>query len=309
MLTQPTLFLITNCSATKRLAAGEALMLRKLTGSVRQKFHYWSQAITKKKDLVPARNCYAGDSWKHAIESESAEKEKSRLWVVSAGMGLISADLPIPNYSATFVSNDLDSVACNHSEKVEWWNLLAEWRRRLTGIGCIADLAESNPKAVFIVAVSSNYLTVIQDDLLQTRKALVSPNNLLVISSGTRQMKALGESLLPVDARFEHFLGGPRASLNARMLCHIVKKYKESVISAPMVSKYLCEIASKLAQPRTFARKQLSDEQIAEFIRQRAKLLPRPSASAVLRILRDEGSACEQKRFSRIYKTIYQAKE
>ncbi|MBN8460106.1 MAG: hypothetical protein J0M04_19940 [Verrucomicrobia bacterium] len=300
----PPLILITNCSATKQVAAGEPLMLRKWTGTIRQRFRWWTQAVERKVDLTPARHCYGGDAWTQVLAGERAAPDNRRLWIVSAGMGLISADVPIPNYSATFVSADPDSVGSENHSKVEWWNLLVKWRRKLTGIGCVTDLAIRNPESVFIVAVGSTYLSVIKNDLVSAREALTSPDNLLLISSGTRQMPALGSSLLPIDARFENLVGGARATLNARMLRHIVEKYKSQRISAPQVSKYLSNLTLSLAQPRSFKRQPLTDEQIITFIRNQSVLLQRSSASGLLRVLRDGGSACEQKRFHRIYKTL-----
>ena len=281
------------------------MLLRNWKGSVCQRFYWWKKAIEKQTPATTVRDCYAGDAWSQAIAAEKVSPTKNQLWVLSAGLGLLSANQTIPNYSATFVNNDLDSVASDHLGKIDWWNMLVGWRRELTGIGCIADLAAANSQSVFIIAVSSTYLAVIKNDLVSARGELSSPDNLLVISAGTRRLPALGASLLPIDAKFENFVGGARATLNARMLRHIVEKYKSRRISATQVSEYLSIVATNLLKPRSFERLPLNDKQIATFIRKQSELIPRSSASALLRILRDGGSACEQKRFHRIYKSIH----
>jgi hypothetical protein len=305
MSTDSTLILITNCAATKRITAGEPVLLRKWSGSVRQRFHWWRNAIEKQVPTTTARQCYGGDAWSQAIATEKISPSRSKLWVISAGLGLLSADEEISNYSATFVNNEPDSVASDLSGKADWWNLLVEWRRGLTGIGCITDLAVANPKSVFIVSVSSSYFSVIKDDLISARTALASPDQLLVISAGTRPVASLGDSLLPIDARFENLVGGARATLNARMLRHIVEENRQERISASKISVYLSAIATTLKSPRSFDRRSLGDKEITAFIRKQLRLVPRCNASALLRILRDQGMACEQKRFRRIYKTIY----
>jgi len=304
MPTASTLILITNCAATKRIAAGAPVLLRNWTGSVRHRFHWWQKAIEKQVSTTTVRDCYAGDAWSQALAAEQASPNNSQLWVISAGLGLLSVDQSIPNYSATFVNNDLDSVASNHLEKTDWWNLLVEWRRASTGIGCITDLALANPKSVLMVAVSSSYFSVIKDDLVSARAALASPDQLLVISAGTRPVRALGTSLLPIDARFENLVGGARSTLNARMLRRIIEENRQGRIRASQISEYLSAIATTLDSPRSFERRPLADKQIATFIRKQSRSVPRSSASALLRILRDQGLACEQKRFHRIYKTI-----
>jgi hypothetical protein len=305
MLTDATLILITNCAATKRITAGEPVRLRKWTGSVRQRFHWWRSAIEKQVATKTARDCYAGDAWSQAIAAEAVSPTQNQLWVISAGLGLLSADEAISNYSATFVSNDPDTVAPDAVGKSEWWDLLVGWRRESKGIGSITDLAVANPKSILIVAVSSSYFSVIKDDLVSARSTLVSPDQLMVISAGSRPVTALGNSLLPIDARFENLVGGARSTLNARMLRHIVEENKSGIIRVPQITDYLNALATRLGKLRTFDRRSLGDKEVAAFIRKQSGLVPRSSASALLRILRDQGMACEQKRFRRIYKTIY----
>ena len=305
MLTAPTLFLITNCSATKRVTSGDAVRLRNWQGSVRQRFRWWQHAIEGQIDGTPARDCYAGDAWTQVIAAEKASRGASQLWVVSAGLGLISSDLPIPNYSATFVTNDPDSVGPSHQARSEWWKLLCDWRREISGFGSITDLAEANPNSVFLVALSSSYLAVIKDDLISARLVLESPDNLLIISAGTRAMPEMESSLLPIDARFENLVGGARATLNARMLRYLVENFDVRKCNARKIKKSLNITATELAKPKLFDRARLDDVEIAAFIHKHSKLIRKTSASALLRILRDAGTACEQKRFHRIYKSIH----
>lgn len=306
MLTKPTIILVTNCTATKKITAGEPILLRNWSGSVSRRFHSWRLAIDKANSVITARDCYGGDSWSQSVAALNVDPDKNQLWVLSAGLGLITANHKIPNYSATFVSNDIDSVASDKLGKSEWWNMLVGWRRESQGIGCITDLAVANPQSVLIVAVSSSYFSIIENDLVSARAALISPDNLLVISAGTRRLTALGKSLLPIDARFENIVGGARATLNARMLRHIIEKYKSQVIDASRISDYLSSLAENLSDLRTYERIALNDDQIGAFIRKQLELIPKSSASAFLRLLRDSGASCEQKRFQRIYKNIHQ---
>jgi hypothetical protein len=88
------------------------------------------------------------------------------------------------------------------------------------------------------------------------------------------------------------------------MLRYIIEKFKPEEINACEVEIYLKSIAPSLEQPRSFDRTILNDKQIATFIRKNSRKNSKTSSSATLRLLRDEGFACEQKRFRRIYKTI-----
>lgn len=305
MFTEPTLFMITNCSATKRVASGDAVRLRNWQGSVRQRFRRWQHAIEGHADGIPARDCYAGDAWTQVVAAEKASRGVSQLWVVSAGLGLISSDLSIPNYSATFITNNPDSVGSSNQARSEWWELVCDWRRKISGVGSITDLARANPYSIFLIALSSSYLDVIKDDLLSARLVLECPDNLIIISAGTRAMPEMGSSLLPIDARFENLVGGARATLNARMLRYLVENFDVRKCNARKITKSLNITANDLAKPKLFDRARLDDFEIAAFIRKQSKAIKKVSASNLLRILRDGGAACEQKRFHRIYKNIY----
>jgi hypothetical protein len=305
MLTTPTLFLITNCSATKRVASGDAVQIRNWQGSVRQRFRWWQHAIAGQFDGTPARDCYAGDAWSQVVAAEKSSRGPSELWVVSAGLGIISADFRIPNYSATFISNSIDSVGTSHEARSQWWELVCDWRRKVCGVGSITDLAEKNPKSIFLIALSSAYLAVVKNDLLLARSVLESPDNLVIISAGTRSMPEMGYSLLPIDARFENLVGGARATLNSRMLRYIVENFDIRKCNARKITKSLNITATELEKPKLFDRERLDDVEIAEFIHKQSKLVNSTSASALLRILRDSGAACEQKRFHRIYRSIH----
>lgn len=305
MATASALFLITNCSATKKVASGEAVRLRDWSGSTRQRFRWWHHAIEGQTDVTPARDCYGGDAWTQVIAAEKTSRDACQLWVISAGMGLISADFPIPNYSATFSANNPDSVGSSHQERSEWWNLVCDWRREISGVGSITDLASANSNSVFLIALSSAYLALVKDDLLSAKLLLTSPENLIIISAGTRVMPEIGCSLLPIDARFENLVGGARATLNARMLRYLLENFDLRKCGASRIAKSLNITATKLEKSKLFDRSRLNDIEIAAFIRKQSKKAKETSASSLLRILRDGGSACEQKRFHRIYKTVH----
>lgn len=240
------------------------------------------------------------------VAAENALKgRKCELWVVSAGLGLLPADLRIPNYSATFRSNDPDSVASDRAGRSDWWDLLVKWGRDKRGIGSISDLARANPKATILIAVSSTYLEVIKNDLISAQKALASQDKLLVISAGARPIPELGTSHLPINASFEQIVGGARTSLNSRMLRHIVEKHGARKLSATHLTADLKSIARTLNAPRSFDRSRITDKDVAKFIRANLKRAHSSSASALLRLLRDSGLACEQKRFGRIFRTLH----
>lgn len=261
--------------------------------------------MDKSREMSPAREVYAGDYWRKIIDTEKTLKGQCSLWVISAGMGLIHADTQIPNYSATFAGKNEDSVGQDIAGKHAWWQLLVNWRRKKSSIGTISDLAKQNPDAVFLVAISATYLAFIMDDLAEVRQILSSPDNLMVICSGVHSNKKLGDSLLPVDARFQPLVGGARTSLNSRIVLHFAKEFKDKKITAKSLRNYLSAVGKNLNSLVVYDRKKMSDNDLFDFIKNESKG-KKSSASSLLKKLRAEGFACEQKRFSNIYKAIYQ---
>jgi hypothetical protein len=305
MATAPAIILISNCAAKKRSELGQPVQLRDRCGTLLERFGWWRREIERQQLRLPARTCYAGGSWSQMVAAEKTLGSRCELWIVSAGLGLIPADLPIPSYSATFISNDPDSVASNKTARSDWWDFLVKWGQTTRGIGSISDLARENPKSVILMAVSSTYLEVIKNDLIAAQQALASRDNLLLISAGSKMVPELGVSHLPINARFEHLVGGARTSLNSRMLRYIVEKHGFRHLSATNIAADMELTAKTLAEPKSFDRSRLTDKEISKFIRDHIKRVSSPSASASLRLLRDSGLACEQKRFGRIFKTVH----
>lgn len=283
---------------------GEPVRIRTLSGTPKQRFRWWRMAIQKQTETMPARQCYGGDSWGNILAGEKLLQGRSQFWVVSAGLGLIDANEQIPDYSATFSPQDPDSVGQDLQERAEWWRLLVEWRRETSGTGSISDLAKRNPNSVFVIALSASYLRIIKDDLVEARLALKCPNNFIIVSAGTREVAGLEGSIMPIGASFENLVGGARATLNSRMLRYIVQHFDFSSNRAPQIAATLKKTAKTLAPVKCFNRTRLDDDALVKLITKNLRMARPPSASALLRRLRQDGYACEQKRFHSLYDSV-----
>jgi len=106
------------------------------------------------------------------------------------------------------------------------------------------------------------------------------------------------------SGRLRGVLGGSMQSVNVRLAEEIVKAAGGGDItldSATLATKGLMEKAPPLER---FSRQSLSDEQVSAFIVERLTPEVVPSCSVLHRQLRNEGMACEQSRFSRLYKSV-----
>lgn len=265
---------------------------------------------TSKNLKTKAIDLYCGDYWvtvRKAVENRS-NRDPIALFIASAGYGLIASDELVVPYSATFTRNHPDSVCSGAESRLttkDWWSKMARLREKLGKTpSSIADLANREPRKPILVAMSSDYFHALYDDLLAARKALSNSDLLILISSGIKKSGDLSSNLLPADARLEHYLGGVRSSLNARLALHILRSTSKSGMLASRIAPRIQALLETQPLPRTYDRTRLSDETITAFIQREIAALPSASFTALLRKLRQGGRACEHTRFRALFAEV-----
>jgi hypothetical protein len=298
-------FLITNCTASKKAGGGVVPALGGFSGTQARKMDDWQKACLRAQPKFPAKNLYQGDNWLQAVRAFELLRSKTDVvdfYVVSAGLGLIPAEEAIPEYSATFSFGDPNSIGSCLNDNQKWWEKLSSRLEKSGGIGSLANLAARHPNSVFLIGLSATYLQALLPDLISARDSLTDTRKMIIVSTGSTKIAALGSSLLPLDARFENKLGGARTTLNSRLLGHIAQNFLPQDLRADIISMELTKELEELGPLRRFDRKRLADEDIVKIIRKGMSGVPDISASALLRRFRDGGMACESKRFIRLFK-------
>jgi hypothetical protein len=238
--------------------------------------------------------------------------------VISAGYGLYPVEAMVTSYAATFVPGHADSVPPERvaaRDRVEylagWWAAIAE-QVEIDGVTSrsFLQLALEDPHRRVLVVAGGNYLDAITEDLLLAREHLSNSDHLAVVSAGAseRALGILGENVLPVDARFENLVMGARTALNARVAHWLLSEVVDpSKVGAAYFRRKLELKASELPPARKFERETMSDKEIQLWIIQNLDRPEAASASSLLRYLRDNGMACEQKRFGVLYRSANHA--
>jgi hypothetical protein len=126
----------------------------------------------EQSNLVVASDLYSGDHWSivRSITAGSPGGQSVRVWVCSAGYGLITPDSPLAPYEATFTPGQPDSVLQNGDQAreslPEWWAALGTWEGPPSApCRSIAGIAESHPDDFLLVALSEGYLKAVAADL------------------------------------------------------------------------------------------------------------------------------------------------
>ena len=170
--------LVVPCTASKR--GNPIARLRDYKApTVEERFHAWREALwlvgwekedkERRKRWRSARRIYQGPTWTQTKRIEAALKikgEESRLYVASAGWGLIHADRPYCEvYEATFATGCEDSVG-SASDCRKWWDLLGEMPPRwILGFANFRTMAAVEITERIMMVLSSSYYNAMQDDL------------------------------------------------------------------------------------------------------------------------------------------------
>jgi hypothetical protein len=300
-----TVHVLVTCTNRKSVSVPSALHLDNASGhTLGQRSREWIRRLVDVADvpLVAADRLYLGEHWKVARGLRSLSTgNRVRLWVCSAGYGLIPAEALLRPYAATF-TGQADRVPGGSEGARDWWQALAAWagpapKQPRT----IRLLAAGDPSAYFMVVLSPPYLDACRDDIAAAAAAVTDPQRFVVISAGARHSGPLANLIVPADARLQAFLGGTRQALNVRIADHLLSA---GIGERARASQHLAQLLAKQAPISRYERKQLSDQEVREMISHRLTQVPGMSASKMLREFRDAGFACEQSRFARLHHHI-----
>ena len=306
------LHILVSCSNRKSLEIRPDLQFRNITGeSIKGRLKEWTKRIDASTDKrVAAKHVYQGDHWQVSlslIEAAAKIGIDAELWIGSAGYGLLHWRDAILGYSATFSARHEDSVVEGQGPNAElatkWWEGLARWAPNgVDGPRSVHELVMMDPKAAFMAVGSPTYFSAWRGDLERALDAIGDPQQFLLVSAGTQSIGKLESHLLPADARFQSHVNGAMVSLNARIAQLVLQQIREAGgISLDEIHKRLERLLEQLPDPQKYDRRRRSDAELIELIKNRLRNDHDIKRSPLLRLLRDEGYACEQRRFKQLY--------
>ena len=291
---------IVTCTKAKHLSPDENLRAQNLPDAGR--FREWADRLRHQADLlVPAIDLYAGEHWHIARSLCGLSDRPVRLWMISAGLGLISARATVPAYEATFSAGHADTVARGDvADAAAWWSLL--------GSTLPADAARprslrrmiARRRGDVLLCVSKPYLAAVAADLAAA-VAASGAERWTIISAGSvgaALPPTVRGRLLPADGSLRQTVGGTMRALNVRLAAAVLR-------NLPADSNLYAHARGIVDQLRRSAdqvvaappRRRLSDSEVSAFVR---KHRGEGGHYVLLRLLRQSGLACEQRRFVRL---------
>ena len=336
---RPRIHIVANCAHRKRVPPSAELGSISLTGIKKRAGAWWEKLnklsnnlndanlFRENNDKIKAKDLYVGSYWskiRQLPDKARLSGFESDLWIVSAGYGLISSSDDIFSYSATFTPGDKNSVTNGESNSIKraeilnhWWELISNYSlpessnpRKLT------RLIQENSGDYFLVILSGDYLSAVENDLVEGIQSLSSPENLVIVTSKSFSNETLQKNTVTVDARLqcngdcaekceEHLVArGIRGSISASLAGKIIERAKEHNFNAVSFKQFVQNRIEKSPSLVNYNRTRLDDTTVCKFISEELDILPTASCTFLLRKLRNSGWACEQKRFREHYRSI-----
>ncbi len=300
--------LVVSCTNRKRYETASGLAAHELVGAdARARLQTWKKHLSNaREEKYPAVDLYMGEHWSVVRDTPGSAGNRGwdvRLWVCSAGYGLIRPGVRINSYQVTFATGTRDSVTAWESNAAQtWWKGVCSYtipgEKGLPR--SLAKLALAYPRTPMIVALSADYLHAVEEDLLAVLSHEYFRRHLAVISCGTKAHSSHWQSnLLPCDGSLSASLGGTFTSLNAR----VARSLLESPAPPDPTVDYWAGLVRSLERRMIErpSRSPQSDAAVSEFIQNALKDIPTASRSKLLAQFRATGKACEQKRFGELF--------
>lgn len=334
------LHIIANCANRKRVHPIAELKSLPYTATIEERAAAWwkklnhiSNSSTQERGRfqendgrIKVKNLYVGSYWSIVRSLPKAAETSgfnADLWIISAGYGLVASDDQIYSYSATFTPGNENSISNgekdgNYRNKIlrKWWDNISSFSLPdNSNPRKISHLLQENSNDKFLFITSADYLTAVEKDLLEGMSKLASPDNILIITSKSFSNDKLQNNIIPADARIQcngecaekcemHLVPrGVRGTISASLAATIIKKAKETGFNAQTLKRFVEQRIEASPDLISFDRTRLNDDEVRKFINKELKTLPSASCTFLLRKMRNNGLACEQKRFKSIYWT------
>ncbi|MCW2397952.1 hypothetical protein [Sphingobium sp. B2D3C] len=298
---------ITTCTNRKRKPIPDSLHVSALPQApIADVASDWVARLSAAADVFPARDIYGGRSFQEA--QLAAHLLDARVLIVSAGLGLVWADIRVPPYACTVLVDAADSIASRVTGDYSvagWWQALSgasPFSQSLAGV-----VAET--EGLICAALSDAYIEMIVSDLCALPVEALERLRLFTRAPMDRVAPNLRRYIMPYDDRLDgpdSPVRGTRGDFAGRALHH----FAEYIIREGdnrSAAEHGAAVSAALGGWRMaarFDRRRLENSEVLALIRDHWDA-ERGSTARLLRRLRDDlGVACEQGRFADLARQV-----
>ena len=247
--------------------------------------------------MAPGHRIYAGRAF--GLIRDLAESRSGRLYVVSAGLGLVDGATELPVYGLTVARGVAESI----SDRVTGGFDTASWfSKTMTGRYSVEWDAVFKPNGGrVLIALTRPYAEMIGPSLAALPGGLRARLRIFGAGLSPALPSSVASQVLPYDDRLDTLLPGTRSDFAQRALVHFTDHIADGVSDLPADVAGVRQALSTVEPPVRTVRSPATDADLLKLIR--ARLSPRASVSRLLRQIRDEDQiACEQSRFAKLFR-------
>jgi hypothetical protein len=263
----------------------------------------WMERVRALPPNAPASALYAGRGL--GLATQAAKLADAKFYILSAGLGLVASDRQVPLYGLTVSGRHTESVATRVAGEFD----VAAWFSGLLSgphSGQWADAMAQGPGRV-LIALTRPYAEMVGESLSSLEPQSLARLRIFGRSLAPVLPAALHPMIAPYDTRLDAVLPGTRADFSQRALLHFIRSVAVKGDAEDREADYAAveAVLRGVTAPDRLRRPRRSDIEILQLIMRR--LQSQSGIGRILRALRDEeGVACEQARFSRLYRTALQ---
>ena len=305
----PSVAVITNCTNRKRGNNNKELCVSALTGhTVEDVVDQWVGRISCAPEKQRAIDLYCGRTITEA--KQAADIAGGRLFILSAGLGLVNRQARIPNYDLSVTGNSDANILQHLSHELlspeDWWSLLT---RRLGQEQPLKQLLESSLDLTVILSISHVYLEMLSNEIISLKPGLRRRLRILCHYTEEKIRPDVIDSVMPYDARFDgpdSPRPGTKSDFAQRAAFHFVSEVlsQNPRGSAEEHRTTVEQFLRDARQPVRHNRRKVEDFQVKQMIKTYWSDVDGASGK-MLRLLRDrEQVACEQSRFRLLFNQV-----
>jgi hypothetical protein len=290
---------VTNCTTRKIVGPRIGLDVASVSGGPLALARRWKSLLGSAQPVCLAGLLYKGRS---IIEATRAAKTVgAELYVVSAGLGLISGTERVPNYDLTVAPGSplARMLAASGWEPQDWWTAITRDQP--------SPLSRLITNSMAYVALPASYLRMVRKDLSRYVSAGAQDVRIFTSEAGVDEVpSSISRYVMPYDIRLEAIsgFGGTRAEFPQRAMRHFVEVLRGHELSLEEARAAVEASMNRQRQRPSPERARVSDEQIRALLRKRWRACE-GSSTRLLRYLRDDARvSCEQGRFRMLWKTL-----
>lgn len=254
----------------------------------------------------PPDRVYCGRSYQEG--RAAAHRLDAELVVISAGYGLVSERDEVAPYSLTVVSGKADSIAnkvpTSEWSPNAWWRALGENTPAKTRLCTLLTQIEPD---LILMSLSAGYAQLVADELRALTQNLKPRLRIFCAGTNPPIPHLVGNNIMPYDDRLDgpHSpIRGTMSDFSCRALHHYARCLRDGLIRGVNLVEDKADLVSMMAgwaSPEKPRRKRQTDEKIVTFILD-SWCQTGGRLSTSFRLLKDSGHACEQGRFSNLFR-------